>query len=333
MNHNLFSPFHRLIGRIDERFLNRRSSRLLLCHETLTKDIKALLEIDSSQYAAFLSVFNVRDSLEGVFRLIRFQNHQERSWSDEFFSVSLSRDFSVINIRKEIIAVKNPEDPRIFFLHEIPYVFLNTWDGPWIYNYFTKETVKLSIRSFAPYSLDKNWTPFVDGNKLYFIYSFSPLTILSCEPSTGICDLVQGEPASSAEAFVLRGGTAALKFGDSFVGIAHSNIRTKLVMRHRPHIFVMKKDPFRLVFVGPPLSVGGDLIQDPCNIFKHEGEYYLSMTVSYGAWTYPNRSITMKIVHLLDFEKNITQILTDHDLPLRDTDERICRYYKAGIFC
>ena len=109
MNHNLFFPFHRLIGRIDELVLNRRSSRLPLCHETLTKDIKVLLEIDSSQYAAFLSIFNVRDGLEGVFRLIRFQNHQERSWHDEFFSVSLNRDFSVTNIRKENIAVKNPE--------------------------------------------------------------------------------------------------------------------------------------------------------------------------------------------------------------------------------
>jgi hypothetical protein len=59
--------------------------------------------------------------------------------------------------------------------------------------------------------VEKNWTPFVLNDKLFFIYCFVPLVIIFCDTDTGVCKLVyKGENTESADkSTVYRGGSPA----------------------------------------------------------------------------------------------------------------------------
>jgi hypothetical protein len=72
---------------------------------------------------------------------------------------------------------------------------------------------------------EKNWTPFVFNNQLFFIYYFAPLVILRCDVSTGICSVIfsdQSEPKNH-----LRGGSPAIAHPDDqtrLCGFLHTTV-------------------------------------------------------------------------------------------------------------
>lgn len=79
----------------------------------------------------------------------------------------------------------------------------------------------LSISGQPIKAVEKNWTPFVFNEKLHFIYSFSPLVILSCDRETGICSATQ-KNQSLPSIGQYRGGTPALQIGSNvFQGFLH----------------------------------------------------------------------------------------------------------------
>jgi FkbM family methyltransferase len=158
-----------------------------------------------------------------------------------------------------------PEDPRIV-LDENNQMFLsfNMIDVDkrrkiWSYDIFTNYQAPFYIQNHQSLKVEKNWTPFIKDNKLYFVYSYNPLKVLQCPNRKGACKFISN-PQSSYQSGVLRGGTQLVKFRDSdyFVGIARTTISCHKCQRfYRPHIVVLSTnlEKFHLAYVSEPLML------------------------------------------------------------------------------
>jgi hypothetical protein len=174
---------------------------------------------------------------------------------------------SILNITQPEIdeCCLGPEDPRIV-LDENNQLFFtfNMIDEDrrrkiWLYDIFTDYQVPFSIQNNQFSEVEKNWTPFVKNNKLYFIYSYKPLKILQCPTKKGVCEFISSIE-NSDQIGSLRGGTQLVKFRDSdyFVGIARTTISCHKCQRfYRPHLVVLSttSGKFHLTYVSEPLML------------------------------------------------------------------------------
>lgn len=70
---------------------------------------------------------------------------------------------------------------------------------------------------------EKNWTPFVWGDTLFFIYSISPNAILQANFESGVCPLSYStNPSISWKWGLLRGGTPAMLIDGEYLAFFHS---------------------------------------------------------------------------------------------------------------
>ena len=142
-------------------------------------------------------------------------------------------------------AFNGPEDPRVFRVngttfvnfimgHAVPNVNFplrhqHLWD--------TEESVfyDIQVNRFQLHEWEKNWTPWVMGDDLYFIYQFTPiLRVMRCQIQrppirTVSCSFFIGQPpyaglGSSTNSMLLRGGTPIVPYTvpNYYLAITHS---------------------------------------------------------------------------------------------------------------
>ena len=158
-----------------------------------------------------------------------------------------------------------PEDPRII-LNENNQILIsfNMIDSDrkrkiWFYDILNHHQIPFTISNHPVADMEKNWSPFMKDNKLYFIYSYNPLKILQCSTEQGSCNFIfKTENINKISS--LRGGTQLIRFRDShyYVGIARSTISCdKCQQFYRPHLFVLStmNEQFRIVYVSEPLKL------------------------------------------------------------------------------
>jgi FkbM family methyltransferase len=129
----------------------------------------------------------------------------------------------------------------------------------WLYDMITDYQTPFSIRDHQSSNVEKNWTPFIKNNKLYFVYSYNPLKILQCFTHNGACEFIS-DTQSNDPIGSLRGGTQLVRFRDSdyFVGIARTTTYCNKCERfYRPHLVVLStiSGKFHLVYVSEPLRL------------------------------------------------------------------------------
>lgn len=97
-----------------------------------------------------------------------------------------------------------------------------------LYDISARKFIKLSILRYpkltmAEYTYQKNWTPYVYNDKLYFIYSIKPTCVLEViNIDRGICNVVKGNPLTFNDNINCFGSTPLLQWTDSkFIGFAH----------------------------------------------------------------------------------------------------------------
>ncbi|OZJ02008.1 hypothetical protein BZG36_04863, partial [Bifiguratus adelaidae] len=111
-----------------------------------------------------------------------------------------------------------PEDPRLLldsYNNTLVFFNMNTMSGRrfWYYNVTNGHQVMFQ----SPNDQDqKNWTPIIFDNELYFIYNLQPLMVLKCASGTGRCSvphllLLKAEPETSAN------GQKKIKFRVDFI--------------------------------------------------------------------------------------------------------------------
>jgi len=156
-----------------------------------------------------------------------------------------------------------PEDPRIIvnennqILISFTMIDADKKRKIWFYDIFNHRQIPATISNHSIRYIEKNWSPFIKDNKLYFIYSYKPLKILQCSTEQGSCHFIL-KNQNTNEISGLRGGTQLVRFRNSnyYVGIARTTIFCQKCQRfYRPHLFILSTidEQFRIVYVSEPL--------------------------------------------------------------------------------
>lgn len=156
-----------------------------------------------------------------------------------------------------------PEDPRIVVNENNELFFsFNMIDVDkrrkiWLYDISTNYQAPISTRQKQFSKVEKNWSPFIKNNKLYFVYSYKPLKILFCPTGKSECEFTSSFQ-DNYQISDLRGGTQLIRFRDTdyFVGIARTKISCSKCQRfYRPHLIVLStaSERFHLVYISEPL--------------------------------------------------------------------------------
>ena len=169
-------------------------------------------------------------------------------------------NFQILRFKGQIKITKRNsgiEDPRIIFFNNKYYSICNGLDRNLMKNMYIcdlvgNKLVKLWINNFdiSNIKIQKNWTPYVYNNNLYFIYAFSKLTVLKLiDISTGECECVSGNPLKFNDEYSFFGGTPLIHWNtDCYIGFAHSRKPYRCV----PLMYNPKK--MEMIRVGNPIT-------------------------------------------------------------------------------
>jgi len=119
--------------------------------------------------------------------------------------------------------------------------------------------------------VEKNWTPFVFNDNLFFIYCFIPLVLLLCDGETGKCSLAYKDSSPSPPLQkTFRGGSPAVLMGaNTFVGWLHTTQPctyfdpAALPTPARATKYVYRTCRFELEWSGsekPKLTIGSEIV-------------------------------------------------------------------------
>jgi len=215
------------------------------------------------------------------------------------------------------------EDPRIFIFNNNVYVIFITFSpypgqsrcvGITLFDKW--KPIFLQLENIKHNSIEKNWSPFVNNNKLYFVYNFDPLIIIHYDfNNKGICNViyVQGNiklPINISNTF-LRGGSNLIQYKDHYyIGGCHSRIHSGCY-QHYTHIVLLDTLKWKIVYLSKAVMYNYTLndklnawnvkyspmvkeldkiyniindktphiIQDPISLYVNRGKYYITINI------------------------------------------------------
>ena len=168
------------------------------------------------------------------------------------------------------------QDPRILILNEIIYVVficLSPYENQeyciGITQFNEWNPIFLQIENIKKNHIEKNWTPFVKDNQLYFVYNYDPLIIINYDfNQNGICKVVYRQkncslPINTSITY-LRGGSNLIHYKDGYyIGGCHSKIRKNCLEKYT-HIILLNTNTWELVYISKPVMYLCD-IKDELN--------------------------------------------------------------------
>ncbi len=196
------------------------------------------------------------------------------------------------------------EDPRIFIFNDKVYVMficLSPYENQnrciGLTPFDEWKPVFLQIENMNKNIIEKNWSPFVKDNELYFVYNYDPLIIIKYDFNPeGICTVVFKQnnislPINTSSTY-LRGGSNLIHYKDQYyIGGCHSRIYTNC-FEHYTHMILLDTNTWKLVYVSKPVM------------------YLCNISTSLNAWhQQPNHSKPIDTFHniLVDKTPNIIQ--------------------------
>jgi hypothetical protein len=164
------------------------------------------------------------------------------------------------------------EDPRLFVFLEKIYIIFNIkrYDvyGRYmcISEYENFNPIILKIEGMSPNNIEKNWSPFVKNDKLYFVYLYDPLVILHYDLNKeGICKVIFCQnniplPINTSQIY-LRGSTNLVNYkNDIYISLCHSRIGTNRINKagynyhyYFTHICLLDTIHWKITYVSKPL--------------------------------------------------------------------------------
>jgi len=177
-----------------------------------------------------------------------------------------------------------PEDARVFEYRSEVWIVFNmlaprTGRQMYLYNVskalanLPTEPIQLRLVGLPIRAVEKNWTPYVVNDKLYFIYQFVPLMILEADLGQNVCKCIYSESNKAPQPH-FRGGTVALEmlnvngppkvFGylHTSIPFAKPNLYDRQVLPWPVRIcsFVYRAHRFELTLSDPPqLTIGPEM--------------------------------------------------------------------------
>lgn len=214
------------------------------------KDIiieKKEISLDDALLAYNASFIEHKDGYLMVFRL---DSNHDGERQAHIGLVLLNEEFKqksstiILNTKKEKNIIENAEDPRIFSIKNKIYVVYNDYKLDHIkkgkkskrvinisqlntnsdthLKYKLHRPVELKLDKF---NTEKNWTPIIFNDELYFIHSFEPnYIVLKADPNNGSVEvLYEGKQEFKWDYGQIRGGSPAKKFKNGYLGFFHSS--------------------------------------------------------------------------------------------------------------
>jgi hypothetical protein len=248
-----------------------------------------------------------------------------------------------INIIEKSFEIEG-EDPRIFIFNNNVYVIFITFSpypgqsrcvGITLFDEW--KPIFLQLKNIKHNSIEKNWSPFVNNNKLYFVYNYDPLIIIHYNfNDKGICNIVYVQdnvklPINTSKTF-LRGGSNLIQYKDHYyIGGCHSRIHCGCY-QHYSHIILLDTLKWKIVYLSKavmynytlndklnawnvkysPMTKEIDkiyniindktphIIQDPISLYVNRGKYYITINI--------RDAITLK--YEIQF-KNLLELIED----------------------
>lgn len=147
-------------------------------------------------------------------------------------------DMRIIRINDEVTGIFNtvtslPHHPPIIRLYTV-----NLKKDPLAQRYVPEPCQKLIYPNAR--EVEKNWTPFVWNDELYFVYEISPHTILKVNRDTGVCELLEKQNFQQEWTYGSpRGGTPAISYKNLYVSFFHSAERAIQIRKHKACYYLM----------------------------------------------------------------------------------------------
>jgi predicted GH43/DUF377 family glycosyl hydrolase len=175
--------------------------------------------------------------------------------------VQLDRDFRVIEKSAQLLDVTSyadhfsstAEDGRLFKVGSRIFIFFNDFPisknkGYALYfaeliekesRFVFKEPAK-QLQYAQAISIEKNWSPFSSGDKIYLTYSDQPRVILEVDIKTGDCKQAARYCINWQWQWgEIRGGTPALQLGETLLTFFHSSIPSDLKKSKGGRLYMM----------------------------------------------------------------------------------------------
>ena len=207
------------------------------------------------------------------------------------------KDFTIYDFTKFNINIKRNfggvEDPRYFVYKDNTYILMNGLDNNikrnmYLYNIEKNYFCKLYISNYDITKIDqqKNWTPYINNDKIYFIYSFFELCVLELvDIEKGECLCIKGHPEKILEETISHkscyGSTPLIQWNyPNFIGFVHKRLPYYSV----PIIFDVESLEIKylgekIVFDNPEnvKPWRGLIVQFPYNLTVDKNEIILSI--------------------------------------------------------
>jgi hypothetical protein len=152
----------------------------------------------------------------------------------------------------------------------------------YLYNIENDQICHLYIKNYDVSNIyQKNWTPYVYKNDLYFIYSFCELCVIKLnDDKTGECELVYGNPSKFTNKGIF-GGTNLCHWKDNlFIGFAHIRnpwYSVPIIFDAKNYKYISTTTPIKF---DTPFKINllpGKIVQYPYYMRKYESIYELSI--------------------------------------------------------
>ena len=242
-------------------------------------------EIEGFQYNMFQSTI-IKDSTEYYCERINITSDRNINGVHGLF-FSNNKNNNTRFEGKEI----DTEDPRLFICNDKIYVVFNVF-SPFSghkrsmaiseYNHFQPIYLRICDQDgqdFQEQMIEKNWSPCVVHNQLYFIYIFDPLIVLHYNfNSEGICTIhyKQNPEIMIRDIYTphkcLRGSSSFIPFMDSFlgelyIGLCHSYIYKDDQYYYYAFLCVLNVTKWEIVYISKPVACRS-LLTDTISKYK-----------------------------------------------------------------
>jgi hypothetical protein len=168
------------------------------------------------------------------------------------------------------------EDPRLFLYENEIYIIFNIKNqngrSVCISPYKKFVPIKLFIEGEKMNEIEKNWSPFVKDKKLFFVYCYHPLIIISYDfNEEGRCHVVYKPnninlPLEPFWKITIRGSTNLLPYKEQYyIGLVHStiwadrlNIGSCSYPYYCPFLILLDTKKWSIVYISKPLILECD---------------------------------------------------------------------------
>jgi len=175
----------------------------------------------------------VNDTIISTSRIVNyldFHNNLILTSNNKKYKINIpfyKNDYNhIFSIKRQPRLFFGPEDARIIKVNnDILFIFNNMINNEikmCIYNLNKKSTIVLEYEKST--KVEKNWSPFVYNNELYFSYYINPHHILKVDLLSGICKTVYNNSIIKYK-YKIFGGTPSIyiKELNVYFGIGHTN--------------------------------------------------------------------------------------------------------------